>query len=278
MKRAYADIPEGQVHYATEGSGEPFILLHESPRSWRAYARLIPLLAKTHWVIAMDTLGFGDSDPHPDASDMSDYSESVVHFMDSLGIDKANVMGDHTGACIALELAATRPERLRRLVLAGLPFWISTEERVARLEQTKGRDWDTQVDDGSHCTRIWQRMLTTRVPGGGESGVTEDDLEYVRGFTLDALRAGPRWKPIDLIVFSYDPDPRLPLVKSPALVLGVNGEGPSWYTKRDNEVHALIPGSTVVVIDGGDSRFKILRAQEVAETLQSFLATPIPTS
>ncbi len=276
MKRAYADIPEGQVHYATEGSGEPFILLHESPRSWHTYARLIPFLAKTHWVIAMDTLGFGDSDPHPGASEIEHYSESVVHFMDSLGIDKANVMGDHTGACIALELAVRWPDRVRRLVLAGLPFWISTEEREARLEQTRGRDWDTQVADGSHCTGIWQRMLTTRVTRGGTAEVTENDLEYVRGFTLDALKAGPRWKPIDLIVFSYDPEPRLPLIKEPTLVLGVNGEGPSWYTKRDHEVQALIPGSTLAIIDGGDGLFKIKRAQDVAETLQRFLATPIP--
>ncbi len=58
MKRAYADIPGAQVHYVTEGSDEPLILLHESPRSWRTYTRLIPLLAKTHRVIAMDTLGF----------------------------------------------------------------------------------------------------------------------------------------------------------------------------------------------------------------------------
>ena len=30
MKRAYTDIPEGQMHYRTEGEGEPIILLHGS--------------------------------------------------------------------------------------------------------------------------------------------------------------------------------------------------------------------------------------------------------
>ena len=28
MKRAYADIPEGQMHYRMEGDGEPILLLH----------------------------------------------------------------------------------------------------------------------------------------------------------------------------------------------------------------------------------------------------------
>jgi len=28
MKRAFTDIPEGQMHYRVEGTGEPVLLLH----------------------------------------------------------------------------------------------------------------------------------------------------------------------------------------------------------------------------------------------------------
>ncbi len=276
MKRAYTDIPEGQVHYVTEGTGEPVLLLHESPRSWVTYARMIPLLGKTHRVIAMDTLGFGNSDPPPRDFRVEDYAESVVHFMDSLQIDKTNLAGNRTSATIAVEVAVRWPERVTRLIIDGLPFWNNTEERVARLEETKGRDLEAEVVDGSHCSRLWQRFLAG-VPGGGKDGLTEEDLEFVAGYTIDALRAGPRWKAIDVnISFSYEPNPRLPLIKAPTLVIGVTGEGPNWYTKRPHEVSALIPESTVGIIEGGDRRVKIVQAKEMVETIRRFLETPMP--
>ena len=41
MKRGYADTPEGQIHFRTDGAGEPVLLLHQSPRSSRMYVKLI---------------------------------------------------------------------------------------------------------------------------------------------------------------------------------------------------------------------------------------------
>ncbi len=275
MKRAYADIPEGQVHYVTEGSGEPFLLLHESPNNWVVYTQMIPLLAQTHRVIAMDTLGFGISDPPPREFEIGDYAESVAHFLDSLGITSTTVMGDRTGACIALELTARKPERVKGLVLNGLPFWSSTEERLARREQIKARNWDAQEVDGSHCTRVWQHFLEP-LPGGKEGKVSDEDVEIVARTTLDVLKAGPRWKAVDIAVFSYDPEPRLPLVQAPTLVLGVTGEGANWYTKRPKEVSALIPHSSAVIIEGGDMRVKSDRAEEVVEIIRRFFESHTP--
>jgi hypothetical protein len=54
-RRAYVDIPEGQVHYQTAGSGEPILLLHQTPQSSDEYAMcLMPILAEKYHVIAMD--------------------------------------------------------------------------------------------------------------------------------------------------------------------------------------------------------------------------------
>ena len=59
MKKAYVDIPEGQIHYRIEGSGEPVLLLHAAVTSSDEYTRVIPFLAKTYCAIAMDFLGNG---------------------------------------------------------------------------------------------------------------------------------------------------------------------------------------------------------------------------
>ena len=44
MKRGYVDTPEGQVHYRTEGSGEPILLLHKAGLSSDEYTEMLPFL------------------------------------------------------------------------------------------------------------------------------------------------------------------------------------------------------------------------------------------
>ena len=58
----YAQAPQGQLHYRDAGSGDPILLLHQTPRSLDEFAELQPLLARNHRVIAMDMVGFGGSD------------------------------------------------------------------------------------------------------------------------------------------------------------------------------------------------------------------------
>src|SRR5271157_2385266 len=97
MKRAYADIPEGQIHYRIEGSGEPILLLHAGVTSSDEYKRVMPFLSKTYCTIAPDFLGNGDSDPAPYPYQILDHARTMISFMDSLCIKKAIVVGHHVG-------------------------------------------------------------------------------------------------------------------------------------------------------------------------------------
>ena len=63
MKRAYADIPEGQIHYRIEGDGDPILLLHMAVASSDEYTRVMHFLSQRYRAIALDFLGTGDSDP-----------------------------------------------------------------------------------------------------------------------------------------------------------------------------------------------------------------------
>ena len=57
MKRAYVDIPEGQLHYRMEGEGEPVILLHMAVASSDEFVRPMYFLSRSYCTIAMDFLG-----------------------------------------------------------------------------------------------------------------------------------------------------------------------------------------------------------------------------
>jgi len=110
MKKAYVDIPEGQVHYRSEGAGAPVILLHQTAFSSDEFVDVIPLISRYCQAIAMDTMGYGMSDLPVEPYEISDYARTVRHFVQALGLKKITIVGHHTGASIAVEVAATWSE------------------------------------------------------------------------------------------------------------------------------------------------------------------------
>ena len=54
-------------------------------------------------------MGNGDSDPAPHQYQVSEHARSIISFMDSLGIKKASMVGQHIGAKIAVEIATIGP-------------------------------------------------------------------------------------------------------------------------------------------------------------------------
>ena len=114
MKRAFTDIPEGQMHYRIEGEGEPILLLHMAVASSDEFTRVMHFLSKKYRAIALDCLGFGDSDPAPREYQIIDHAKTVISFLDSLRIKKTNVVGQFFGAEIAVELAVNWPKRINK--------------------------------------------------------------------------------------------------------------------------------------------------------------------
>lgn len=62
FKPRYLDVNGLRIHYVDEGKGKPVLCLHGEPAWSFLYRRMIPLLAKTHRVLAFDFIGFGRSD------------------------------------------------------------------------------------------------------------------------------------------------------------------------------------------------------------------------
>ena len=115
MRRGYAETEVGQVHYVEAGEDPPLILLHQTASSSVMWARALPYFSKRYHVVAMDTPGFGMSD-HPSEQPTEGipyYSKAVIGLPDHLGYEQANIVGFHTGASIAVDVAAHSPERVK---------------------------------------------------------------------------------------------------------------------------------------------------------------------
>jgi pimeloyl-ACP methyl ester carboxylesterase len=262
MKRAYADIPEGQIHYRIEGSGDPVLLLHAATTSSLEYAKVIQFMSKSYCAIAMDFLGNGDSDQPPYQYQVEDHARTVVSFMDYLGIKKANVVGHHVGGKVALELAVTWPQRVNKLVLSSVGYKPEAGESIVVNDPVKDLNFTGRVDikpDGSHLIEWWRRASLWGHP-----------LDVVEERALEYHKAGPRGEEIHWAGAAYKPKTKakLPLINCPTLVLSTTND--PWRVFAEAEKR-LIPNSKVTIIENGPIDVNRLMPKEFAEAILNFL-------
>jgi pimeloyl-ACP methyl ester carboxylesterase len=95
-------------------------MLHGYMMSHWYFSSLLPTLAETHQVIAIDLPGYGESDRPSPARYPYDYpafAQTVLEVLDRLGVGRAKLFGHSMGGGVALTLAARWPERIERLIL-----------------------------------------------------------------------------------------------------------------------------------------------------------------
>ena len=269
MKRAYADIPEGQIHYRTGGSGEPILLLHMAGGCSDEYTRVIPFLSKSYRAIAPDFLGYGESDKPPSEYQVPDHAQTVISFMDSLGIEKASVVGHHGGAQVGVELAVTWPHRVDKLVLSSLPHWREKDQAKAMFKDAFFSRVEIRAD-GSHLTEWWNRANLTVYAG---PHAPETPLEIIEERAFHLHKAGPRGEELHWASFNYGPEhnKKLPLIKCPTLVLSATRD--RFYPMVE-DIKRLIPRSRIAIIENGAVWVTSVMPKEFAEAILKFLESP----
>ncbi|MEU3027679.1 alpha/beta fold hydrolase [Streptomyces incarnatus] len=103
---------------AVGGNGPVLVLLHGWPQTSRAWARVMPALARTHTVVAPDLRGTGESDRPEDGYAKTHQADDVRGVLHSLNLaGPVAVAGHDIGAMVALAWAASHPDDISRLVL-----------------------------------------------------------------------------------------------------------------------------------------------------------------
>lgn len=186
--RGYADGPFGLVHYYDNGAaGPPLLMFHQAPQSARQFDSVYaPLAARGIRAIGVDLPGFGMSDATSFVPAIEDWARIAPPLLDALGIERADVLGHHTGALLATEIALQIPDRVRNVVIHG-PFPITEVERVAYLKKLELTEVNYEYKtDGSHLSDAFRLRFDLYGPGADPKLTTRVVVERFQGF-------GPFW-------------------------------------------------------------------------------------
>ncbi len=111
-----------QMYYEVSGSGDPLIVLHGAYMNIPQMGAIIPRLARTHKVYALELQGHGRTTDIDRPITYPNLADDVAAFMDAVGVPKADVFGYSMGAAAALQLAIRHPAKVNKLVAASVAY------------------------------------------------------------------------------------------------------------------------------------------------------------
>lgn len=228
ITRHFLTVGGRKVHYRQaipNGLNAQGIVLaiHPVPGSSASLQTIMERLADHCIVIAPDLPGYGDSAGlGQDRTAVADYLATLRGLLDELSIDNVSLYGKEVGSIIALDFAIQFPERVRRLVLDGLPIVAEADRKEMLDEGTPALE---PVWSGAHLTEAWMviRDSFTFQPWYKRLAVNRIIQDFppaaeVEVKFLDLLRSGPDYWHAVHAAYRYDLTDALRRLAVPAMV------------------------------------------------------------
>ncbi|WP_025692429.1 alpha/beta fold hydrolase [Paenibacillus zanthoxyli] len=144
FKHLFQTVDGMRLHYVAGGNedGDVVVLLAGFPESWYAWRKIMPLLAPTYKLIALDLPGQGDSDRPAVGYDTKTLAITVHKFLEQLGTKRYFLAAHDVGAWVAYTYAALFGDEVRSLALmdAGIPG-ITLPDALPTAPERAWRTW-----------------------------------------------------------------------------------------------------------------------------------------
>jgi len=111
-----------QMYYEVSGVGDPLIVLHGAYMNIPSMGAIIPKLAKTHKVYALELQGHGRTTDIDRPITYQNLADDVASFMDAVGLPKADVIEYSMAAAAGLQFAIRHPDKVNKLVAASVGY------------------------------------------------------------------------------------------------------------------------------------------------------------
>ncbi len=266
-----ARVEVNGVHLNVESAGEgsPLVLLHGFTGSTATWASHIDEFARSHRVIAIDSLGHGlsDSPDDPARYGIGFASEDLIAVLDLLGVGKAALLGYSMGGRVALSVAIVAPERLSALVVEsaspGLP---DGEARRARADSDAQLASEIEQEGVEAFIARWERMPLF----SSQSGLSAEARATLRDQRLGNSAKGLAGSLRGLGQGSQPPlHDHLPTVQAPTLFIA--GELDPGYCRMGREVCGLIPRSRLAVVPDAGHAVHLEQPESFRDLVLEFL-------
>ena len=123
LESKFVNVDGARIFYADVGTGKPTILLQgggPGASGLSNYRRNIDELSVGRRLIIPDLPGYGDSEDKLGFEDMHKaLGTFLLHFMDALGLDKVDCVGNSMGGMTTMGAVVQAPRRFNKLVLMG---------------------------------------------------------------------------------------------------------------------------------------------------------------
>jgi pimeloyl-ACP methyl ester carboxylesterase len=119
---ARVEVNGMQMYYETSGEGAPLIVLHGAYMNIPTMGEIIPLLARSRKVIAVEMQGHGRTTDIDRPITYPKLADDIAAFMDVIDVEKADVFGYSMGAAVGLQLAIRYPEKVDRAALVSIAY------------------------------------------------------------------------------------------------------------------------------------------------------------
>lgn len=128
----YAEVNGMKMYYEISGQGDPLIVLHGAYMNIPSMGAIIPELAKTHKVYALEFQGHGRTNDINRPITYPNLADDVASFMNAVGITEADVFGYSMGSAAALQLVIRHPEKVKKLIAASVAYDVEGWQPVFR--------------------------------------------------------------------------------------------------------------------------------------------------
>lgn len=206
-----AEVNGAQLYYELHGSGAPLVLIEGLGTATWLWEQQVPAFAEHFTTVVYDNRGVGRSEAPAGPYSIGLMADDLAALLDTLGVERAHVLGVSLGGFIAQEFALRYPERVDRLILVSTSAGGATHvpmgpEAIARfmtpaddprsliLQRLPLAFTDAYLADSANVERlVAQRLERPQPPQGYQgqlaAGSTFDAADRVQAITAPTLVA-----------------------------------------------------------------------------------------
>jgi pimeloyl-ACP methyl ester carboxylesterase len=270
----YVSVNGVRLRYIKSGQGPTLLLLHTLRTQFDLFEKVIPELAKSFTVYAVDYPGHGYSDIPPAKYDAEYFVDTIERFLNALDLHDVTLAGVSIGASISLILASRNNPRVSRVVAIN-PYDYAKGRGMARSSSI-ARLFVALADLpilGDTVTRLRQFFIIKSVLDGGVADPQHIPSALLKEMYLVGNRKGHYRAFLNLRrnAESWETATKdYAKIEVPVLLLW----GDHDWSRPDEREHdrQIVPGAKMTTVEDGGHFLPLDRPDAVIEHLLAFQA------